>query len=60
MTQIIDALKRLERSGSENSQTTQKLIDAAEQLSRKIVEQFSARDDYVLHIAPEGSAMKKA
>ena len=58
MTQIIDALKRLERTGSGNSKTTHRLIEAAEQLSRQIVEQFCAKDEYVLDIAPKGSAMK--
>src|SRR6185437_9455533 len=40
MPDVIDALKRLERVGSENSKTTQKLLTAATELSSKIVEQF--------------------
>jgi hypothetical protein len=41
MSDIIDSLKRLERAGSENSKTTQKLIAAAHELSNLIVEQFA-------------------
>ena len=41
MSDIIDSLKRLERAGSENSTTTQKLIAAAHELSNLIVEQFA-------------------
>jgi len=40
MPDVIDALKRLERIGSENSKTTEKLISAAKQLAEKIVEQY--------------------
>jgi hypothetical protein len=38
----IDALKRLERVGSEDSKTTQKLLAAATELSKLIVERFAA------------------
>ena len=38
MSDIIDSLKRLERVGSENSKTTEKLIAAAREISAKIVE----------------------
>ena len=37
---VIDALKRLERVGSENSKTTQKLITAAAKLAQTIVAQY--------------------
>jgi hypothetical protein len=37
MPNVIDALKRLERIGSEHSETTRKIIDAAIELSEKIV-----------------------
>jgi len=40
MPDVIDALKRLERVGSENSKTTEKLINAATELSKKVIEQF--------------------
>jgi hypothetical protein len=36
MANVIDALKRLERIGNEHSDTTRKIIDAAEELSEKI------------------------
>lgn len=39
MSDIIDSLKRLERVGSENSKTTQKLIDAARELASLITQQ---------------------
>jgi hypothetical protein len=42
MSNIIDSLKRLERIGDENSKTTQKLIQAADELASSIVEQFAA------------------
>jgi hypothetical protein len=45
MADIIDSLKRLERFGSENSKTTQKLIDAAAELSRLIVGYFGPCED---------------
>ena len=41
---IIDSLKRLERVGSENSKTTQKLIAAATELSELIVKYFRGED----------------
>jgi hypothetical protein len=42
MSDVIDSLKRLERVGSEESKTTQKLIQAAAQLSFLIASQFSS------------------
>jgi hypothetical protein len=45
MADIIDSLKRLERIGSENSKTTQKLIDAARELSSVIAQQFVPGED---------------
>jgi hypothetical protein len=39
---IIDSLKRLERIGDDKSKTTQKLIQAAEELAESIVQQFAA------------------
>jgi hypothetical protein len=40
MADVIDSLKRLERIGSENSKTTEKLLTAARELSELIVSQF--------------------
>lgn len=40
MADVIDSLKRLERIGSENSKTTEKLLTAARELSELIVRQF--------------------
>ncbi len=40
MADVIDSLKRLERVGSENSKTTQKLIDAASALEDLVLAQF--------------------
>src|ERR1017187_9787224 len=40
MADVIDALKRLERIGSENSKTTEKLLAAAAELGKKIVAQY--------------------
>lgn len=37
MADVIDSLKRLERIGSENSKTTQKLLTAARELADQIV-----------------------
>ncbi len=45
MTDVIDSLKRLERVGSENSKTTEKLIFAAAQLSSTIVGYFPGCSD---------------
>lgn len=45
MADVIDALKRLERVGSEDSKTTQKLIDASKALERKICEQYNWLDE---------------
>lgn len=53
MSQVIDALKRLERVGSDNSKTTQKLIEAADRLAHKIVDQYDVRDKYVVDVAPQ-------
>lgn len=43
MTEVIDSLKRLERVGSETSKTTQKLLEAAKNVSDLIVKQYNAR-----------------
>ncbi|HEY4364349.1 MAG TPA: hypothetical protein VGN17_25515 [Bryobacteraceae bacterium] len=40
MADIIDSLKRLERIGSENSKTVEKIIEAAREMEAKIVSQF--------------------
>jgi hypothetical protein len=53
MSQVVDALKRLERAGDANSQTTRKLVEAADRLAQRIVEQYEARDKYVADIAPQ-------
>jgi hypothetical protein len=50
MADVIDSLKRLERVGSENSKTTQKLIDAATELSSVIAQQFALSPDEELPI----------
>ena len=42
MPDVIDSLKRLERIGSGNSKTTEKLIQAARDVENKIVEAFAA------------------
>ena len=47
MADVIDALKRLERLGSESSKATQKLIEAAALVESRIVEQFAAFDDVI-------------
>jgi hypothetical protein len=47
MADIIDSLKRLERIGSENSKTVEKIISAAREIEAKIVEQFEQRSDGV-------------
>jgi len=41
MPDVIDSLKRLERIGSENSKTTEKLMDAAREIERVIVKAFA-------------------
>jgi hypothetical protein len=51
MTDIIDSLKRLERVGSENSKTTEKLIAAARELSAKIVSHFDNCKDGEIVVA---------
>jgi hypothetical protein len=50
MADIIDSLKRLERVGSENSKTTEKLIGAAIDLSNLICKQFDPRPGDSYHI----------
>jgi hypothetical protein len=47
MTDIIDALKRLERVGSEHSKTTEKLMSADRELSAKIVGQYNVRNETI-------------
>jgi len=42
MPNVIDALKRLERIGSEHSETTKKIVAAAEELSAKIASFYPA------------------
>jgi hypothetical protein len=49
MTDVIDSLKRVERVGSENSKTTEKLIKAASEVADRIVSQFAnGGEDVVL------------
>src|SRR5579863_8198467 len=52
MAEIIDSLKRLERIGSDDSQVTRKMLDAAREIESRICEQyhFADRDAYT-HIA---------
>lgn len=45
MADIIDSLKRLERIGSENSKTIEKIISAAREIEAKIVEQYEQHKD---------------
>ena len=52
MSQVVDSLKRLERVGSENSKTTQKLVEAADRLAAVIVQQFDVPDRYEVDVAP--------
>jgi hypothetical protein len=40
MSDIIDSLKRLERIGSENSKTVEKIIEAARDIEKKIISQY--------------------
>ena len=47
-----NALKRLERVGSENAESTQNLIEATNLLAEKIVTLFDVRDKYVVDVAP--------
>ena len=47
MADIIDSLKRLERIGSENSKTVEKIIAAAREIEAKIVEQYAQRSDEI-------------
>ena len=44
MADIIDSLKRLERVGSENSKTTEKLIQAASDLEDVILKAFAPKE----------------
>jgi hypothetical protein len=64
MADIIDSLKRLERVGSENSKTTEKLIQAAAEVSSKIVTQFHLTPGETVRIpgsiANEASALATA
>jgi len=53
MSDVVEALKRLEHAGSANAQTSRTLVEAADRLARKIVEQYDARDKYVSDIAPQ-------
>jgi Zn ribbon nucleic-acid-binding protein len=54
MSDVIDALKRLERIGSETSKTTQKLIDAAGEVASLIVKQYEPiADGEVIKVASE-------
>jgi hypothetical protein len=45
MAEIIDALRRLERVGSDNSKATQKLLAAAQQLAGKIIDSYAPSGD---------------
>lgn len=54
MPDVIDSLKRLERVGSENSKTTQKLLEAAAELSRAIAEQFADAESEQVEL-PDGT-----
>jgi hypothetical protein len=51
MSDVIDALKRLERAGSENSKATQKLITAARDLSQLIARQFDLEEGEEICVA---------
>lgn len=43
-TNVINALKRLERAGSEHSRTTEKLVQAADQLADYVIGQLPRED----------------
>ena len=50
MPDVIDALKRLERIGSENSKTVEKIIEAAKELSATIVKAYALREGEMLSL----------
>jgi hypothetical protein len=58
MPNVIDSLKRLERIGSEESQTVQKILEAASELSETITKYFPASLQdmrIVAHVDDEGN-----
>ena len=60
MSNVIDSLKRLERIGSEESQTVQKILDAAKELSQTISKHFpeSLRTRPIIaHVDDEGNIL---
>jgi len=59
MADVIDSLKRLERVGDEYSKTTQKLIDAAGQLSSLIVKMYSPRGKEKIEVRIEYEPQKR-
>ena len=55
MTDVIDALKRLERVGSENSKTTEKLIQAAAALAAAIAGMYNPGTDELIQVISDWS-----
>ena len=55
MTDVIDALKRLERVGSENSKTTEKLIQAAAALAATIAGMYNPGADELIQVISDWS-----
>ena len=50
MAQIIDALRRLERAGSDHSKATEKLLAAAKQLANKIIDSYAPAEGEKIHV----------
>ena len=57
MADVIDALKRLERVGSEHSKTTEKLLKAANELAEKIIAQYAAQPGERISIRQPGMSL---
>ena len=60
MADVIDSLKRLERIGSENSKTTEKLIAAAAELSDKIAKQYALQNGESCEVVKTVRSIKPA
>lgn len=60
LADVIDSLKRLERVGSENSKTTEKLIAAAAELFDKVVKQYVLQDGEPCEVVRTARIIKPA
>jgi len=60
MSNVIDSLKRLERIGSEESETVRKILEAAKELSRSICQGFPAnlRDQQIKGYVDRGNTIR--